>query len=146
MSRKSSSHNFVPPVVLSGYVSEVGEDGVVLKALAGVEGVLISGYIETDVVPKDTGLVAVFLTVEDRDGTGKSERATTSKGKGEVSSDIPLGARSKITVSTDCIGAKGVWVSLAIRPNIDDKFMQRIEHHESGVPLPTRTKAATRRP
>lgn len=145
MSRKNVSRHFVPPTVITGYVDEVKEDGVILKALAGVSGTLIGGCMETEEVPKDTKGVGVYLTVENRDGTGQSEKITTTKGKGEVESDIPLGSRSKITVSTDCVGAKGVWVSLAILPNIDDKFMQRIESDESGVSLPVRTKAATRR-
>lgn len=145
MSRKNASRHFIPPVVITGYVNEV-EDGIILKALAGVDGSLVSGYMETDEIPKDTKGVTVFVAIENRDGTGKSEKVTTPKGKGELTTDIPIGPRSKITVSTDCIGAKGVWVSLAILPNVDDKFMQRIEHDEPGIPLPARTKAATRRP
>lgn len=145
MSRKNVSRHFVPPTVITSYVDEVKEDGVILKALAGIDGTLVSGCMETEEVPKDTKTVGVFLTVEHRNGTGQSEKITTAKGKGELKTDISLGSRSKITVSTDCAGAKGVWVSLAVRPNIDDKFMQRIEHDESGVSLPVRTKAATRR-
>lgn len=145
MSRKNIRRHFVPPVILTGYIDEVKEDGIVSRGLAGIAGVLVSGCMLAEEVPKNTKGVNVFLTVEHADGTGRSEKITTTKGRGEIEADISVESRSKITISTDGIGAKRVWVSLAIRPNIDNKLMQRIEYNEPGVSFPVRTKAATRR-
>lgn len=145
MTRKYSIDRFISPAVLSGYCGQVGEDGIIFRTLAGIDGVVVSGCIETDSIPKDTKGVAVFVVVENRDGSGKSERLTTPKGKGQVVTEVPVSARSKITISTDCVGAIGVWVAIAIRPNAYGQFMQRIEYDEPRVSLPARTKAATRR-
>jgi len=145
MSRKTGIDRFISPAVLNGYCEEVDESGVIFRSLAGIDGVIVNGCIETDEIPKDTKQVAVFVAVENRDGSGKSERLTTPKGEGEVATEVPVSSRSKITISTDCVGAKGVWVAIAIRPNATGKFMQRIEYDEPRVSLPARAKAVTRR-
>ena len=146
MSKIGGSDRLVSPVVLGGYCEEVGETGDVFKCLAGLDGVIVSGCIETEILPKGTDNVAVFVTVENRDGSGRSERITTSKGSGEVDTELSVLARSKITISTDCIGARRVWTAIVIRPNVQGKFMQRIEYNEpAGVLFQPRTKAATLR-
>jgi len=145
MSKRKQVDRFVSPAVVSGYCPEVDETGVVFKSLAGIDGMLVSGCMETDELPKDTKGVTIYVAVENRDGSGKSERLFTSKGKGQVKTEVPVSARSKITVSTDCIGAKGVWIAIAIKPNINNEFMQKVEDHEQGVPLQPRSKAVTRR-
>ena len=146
MSKIRSNDRLVSPVVLGGYCEEVNETGDVFKCLAGLDGVIVSGCIETEILPKGTGNVAVFVTVENQDGSGKSERMTTSKGSGEIDTELPVLARSKITISTDCIEAKKVWTAIVIRPNVQGKFMQRIEYDEPArVLFQPRTKAATLR-
>lgn len=146
MSKVGGIDKLISPVVLGGFCEEVNETGDIFKCLAGLDGIIVSGCIETETLPKGTDSVSVFVTVENRDGSGKSERLTTSKGRGEVDTELPVSSRSKITISTDCIGARGVWTAIVIRPNIQSKFMQRIEHDEpTGVLFQPRTKTITRR-
>lgn len=144
MSRKSTGRHFVSPVIMGGYVKEVEDDGDILKTLAGVGGTLIGGSIVTDKMPKDSNMT-ITLSVENRDGSGKSEQITNAKGTGELETNIPVSATSKISITTDCIGAKGVWVAIAILPNVVNKLVQEVQDDEPGVSLPTRTKAVTRR-
>jgi hypothetical protein len=145
MTRKNASFRFVPPVIISNYVDEVDESGVILKTLAGIDGTLVGGCVDTDKLPEGTKNVRFTINVINRDGSGKSEIISTNKGKGEAEAEIPVQARSKISVLSDCVGAEGTWITLAIRPNIKSKFIEKVEDDESGVSVPTRTKATARR-
>ena len=135
MSRKTGIDRFISPAVLNGYCEEVDESGIIFRSLAGIDGVIVNGCIETDEIPKDIKQVVLYVSVENRDGSGRAERIATPKGRGEVVTEVPVSSRSKITISTDCVGARGVWVAIAIRPNATGKFMQRIEYDESRVSL-----------
>lgn len=145
MSKRGSSRHYVSPVIISQYKDEVTEDGMVFRGLAGVAGTLIGGAVVTDCLPENTKSVASSLRVEDRDGSGHSETITTMRGSGELVTEMVVKKTSKIIVTTDCIGAKGVWIAMAILPDVVNELMQKVERDEPGVSVQTRRKGPARR-
>lgn len=146
MSKLQSTDRLISPVVICGYCEEVSNSGGVFRGLAGLDGVVVSGCIETETLPKGTSSLSVHVTIENRDGTGMSESILASKGNGEMETELPVTSTSKITISIDCVEAKGIWTAIVIRPNAEGKFMQRIEHDEpTRVLFQPRTKTATHR-